>query len=422
MTGPVDPVAKAQPEALAIRARPRPVTRLSRKALTGLLGVAALTVLGGTIWALKPPAKKTSADELYSTDRKATAEGLNTLPKDYAALGADNGGVPKLGPPLPGDLGRPILKAQQDGRVGADGMTPIGAAGSPAATAADEARQQQLKSAQDAIGSPLFSVSDTRSAASSVAGAGPSDVTALAQALTPTSPAANGAPTAPTGSAPSRHETFASASGDQLTVSTHRLDAPASPYSVMAGTTINAALVTGLDSDLPGQVIATVTAPVFDTVTGRVLLIPQGSRLLGMYDSQVAFGESRAMVVWTRLILPNGRSEVLDRLSATDRQGFAGVTDTVDNHWGRLVGGAALSSLLGVGAELAAPENQTNGTSGEIVIATRNGVQDTVNQVGQELTRRNLDIKPTIKVRPGYPLRVLVSRDLVLEPYSGLGS
>jgi len=175
-------MAKTQPETLAIRARPQPVTRLSRKALAGLLGVAALAVLGGTIWALKPPAKPTSPDELYSTDRKATAEGLNTLPKDYSALGADNAGVPKLGPPLPGDLGRPILKAQQDGQLGAEGTPPIGAAGSPGATAADQAREQQVKSAQDAIDSPLFSVSDTRGAASAIAGAGAGDVGALVQA------------------------------------------------------------------------------------------------------------------------------------------------------------------------------------------------------------------------------------------------
>jgi type IV secretion system protein VirB10 len=143
---------------------------------------------------------------------------------------------------------------------------------------------------------------------------------------------------------------------------------------------------------------------------------PQGARLLGTYDSQTAFGDSRAMVVWTRLILPNGRSVILDRLSGVDPQGFAGVADSVDHHWRRLIGGAAVSSLLGVGAELAAPS--TSGGDSQIVIATRNGVQDAVNQVGQELTRRNLDIKPTIEVRPGLPLRVLVSRDLVLEPYS----
>ncbi|WP_371130381.1 TrbI/VirB10 family protein [Phenylobacterium sp.] len=138
--------------------------------------------------------------------------------------------------------------------------------------------------------------------------------------------------------------------------------------------------------------------------------------MLGTYDSQTAFGDSRAMVVWTRLILPNGRSVILDRLPGVDAQGFAGVADSVDRHWRRLVGGAAVSSLLGVGAEFASP--QTNGRDGQIVIAARNGGQDIVNQVGQELTRRNLDIRPTITARPGHPIRVLVSRDLVLEAYA----
>lgn len=416
------PSAKAPPESLAIRARPRPVTRLSRKALAGILGVSAALILGGTFWALRPPAKKAASDELYSTDRKAIAEGLNTLPKDYGSLGGA-GGVPRLGPPLPGDLGRPILGAEQAGRLPAGAVPAIGAGSAPTA-AADEVRQQQIKAAQDAMGSGLFSVSDVRGVAGG-GGPGPggpgADLGTLAQALTAPVAGAS-APSATAGAlTPSRHEAFATAASDQATVSSHRLETPPSPYTVMAGTVIAAALVTGLDSDLPGQVIATVTAPVFDSVTGKTLLIPQGARLLGAYDSQVAFGESRAMVVWTRLVLPDGRSVVLDRLAGADAQGYAGVADTVDNHWGRLVGGAVLSSALGVGAELASPETQTTGNNGEIIIATRNGVQDTVNQVGQELTRRNLDIKPTIKVRPGFPLRVLVSKDLVLEPYSRPG-
>lgn len=410
------PRAKAPPETLEIRARPRPVTRLSRKALAGILGVSAVLVAGGTLWALRPSDKKASPGELYSTDRRTTAEGLSTLPKDYAALGAGSA-VPKLGPPLPGDLGRPILNAEQAGRLPAGAVPPIGTAGA-AAGPADEVRQQQIKAAHDAIGSGLFSVSDVHTAAAGGASSGaPTDLGSLAQALTVPALATLGADAL----TPSRHEAFAGAASDMATVSTHRLEAPASPYTVMAGTIIPAALVTGLDSDLPGQVIATVTAPVFDTVTGKTLLIPQGARLLGAYDSQVAFGEIRAMVVWTRLILPNGQSVVLDRLAGTDPAGYAGVADTVDNHGGRLIGGALLTSALGVGAELASPQSQASGNGNEIVIATRNGAQDTVNQVGQELTRRNLDIKPTIKVRPGFQLRVLVSRDLVLEPYGSPG-
>jgi type IV secretory pathway VirB10-like protein len=406
MTAPI----KEAPEALAIRAKPRPVTRLSRKAIAGLLGGSALVVLGGTLWALRPPAAKSAPDELYSTEHRAVAEGVSRLPRDYAGMANEgaSAAAPKLGPPLPGDLGLPIVAAQADGRMAAEAAPSIGSPNPGAPAVVNQAREQRLKAAQDAIASGLFSVSDRSRTAPAIGGEAGGVRDSLAIPTTAESPSQNG-PTL------SRREAFANASGDQQTASAHRLEAPASPYLVLAGTAISAALVTGLNSDLPGQVIATVTAPVYDTVTGGILLVPQGSRLLGTYDSQTAFGDSRALVVWTRLILPNGRSVILDRLSGVDAQGFAGVTDSVDHHWRQLIGGAAVSSLLGVGAELASP--QTNGSDGQIVVAARNGVQDTANQVGQELTRRNLDIKPTIKIRPGIPLRVLVGRDLVLEPY-----
>lgn len=408
----MSPPAKEAPDALTIRAKPRPVTRLSRKAIAGLLGGAALVVLGGTLWALRPPAAKPPPDELYSTEHRAVAEGVSRLPRDYAGVAkeADSTNAPKLGPPLPGDLGLPIVAAQTDGRMAGGGAPSIGSANPGAPTVASQAREQRLKAAQDAIASPLFSVADHGRSAPAIGGEPGVIRDSLAIPTTAEAPNQN-SPTL------SRHEAFANAAGDPQTASAHRLEAPASPYSVLAGTVILAALVTGLNSDLPGQVIATVTAPVYDTVTGEILLVPQGSRLLGTYDSQTAFGDSRALVVWTRLILPNGRSVVLDQLPGVDAQGFAGVADSVDHHWRRLIGGAAVSSLLGVGAELASP--QTNGSDGQIVIAARNSVKDTVNQVGQELTQHNLDIKPTIKIRPGFPLRVLLSRDLVLEPYSG---
>lgn len=401
---------KEAPEALAIRAKPRPVTRLSRKAIAGLLGGASLVVLGGTLWALRPPAPKPAPDELYSTEHRTVAEGVSRLPHDYAAA-TDEGGAaafPKLGPPLPGDLGLPIIAAQADGRMAGGGGRSIGSPDPGGPTVASQAREQRLKAAQDAIASGLFSVSDRSHSTPATGGEAGGVQDALALPTAAEAASQNG-PTL------SRHEAFANASGDQQTASAHRLEAPASPYSVLAGTVISAALVTGLNSDLPGQVIAAVTAPVYDTVTGRTLLIPQGARLLGSYDSQTAFGDSRALVAWTRLILPNGKSVVLDRLSGVDVQGFAGVADSVDRHWRRLIGGATVSSLLGVGAELASP--QTSGNGGQIIIAARNGVQDMVNQVGQELTRRNLDTKPTITVRSGFPLRVVVSRDLVLEAY-----
>jgi CDGSH-type Zn-finger protein len=145
---------------------------------------------------------------------------------------------------------------------------------------------------------------------------------------------------------------------------------------------------------LPGDVIATVTEPVYDTATGKFLLIPQGSRILGKYNSQVSYGQSRVQVVWNRIILPDTSSLTLDNLVGTDPAGYAGLEDDVDWHWNRIVAGAVLTTLLGVGAELAAPENRQDGN--RIVIAGRDSAQDSINQVGQEITRRNMNIQPTL--------------------------
>lgn len=162
------------------------------------------------------------------------------------------------------------------------------------------------------------------------------------------------------------------------------LQMPVSPYQVMAGTVIAGALVTGIKSDLPGDVIAMVTEPVYDTATGKFLLIPQGSRILGKYNSQVSYGQSRVQVMWNRIILPDTPSLMLDNLVGTDAAGYAGLEDGVDWHWDRIFAGAVLTTLLGVGAELAAPENRQDG--GRVTIAGRDSAQDSINQVGQEMT------------------------------------
>jgi len=145
-------------------------------------------------------------------------------------------------------------------------------------------------------------------------------------------------------------------------------------------------------------------------------LVPQGSRLIGQYDSQVAYGQRRVLLVWTRLIHPDGSSLVLDRLPTTDVAGQSGLEDRVDWHWNRIFAGAALSTLIDVGAELAAPDRVD--ADGRIVIATRESVQETVNQVGQQVTRRNLDLQPTLTVRAGFPVRVVVNHDLMLQPFA----
>jgi type IV secretion system protein VirB10 len=201
---------------------------------------------------------------------------------------------------------------------------------------------------------------------------------------------------------------------DKRTVSGEGLEGPASRFVVQAGSVIPAALLAGIRSDLPGQVTGQVTEDVYDSPTGRYLLIPQGSKLIGTYDSQVSFGQSRVLLVWTRLILPNGRSIVLERQPGADPEGYAGLEDQVDYHWDRLFTAAALSTLLGVGSELGASDSN-------IIRALRRGSSDTLNQAGQQVVRRNLNVQPTLTIRPGFPVRVIVNRDLVLSPYQSCG-
>src|SRR5216683_2017563 len=161
-----------------------------------------------------------------------------------------------------------------------------------------------------------------------------------------------------------------------------------------------------------GYYTAQVSENVYDTPTGKYLLIPQGARLIGLYDSQVAFGQSRVLLVWTRLLMPNGRSIVLERQPGTDTSGYSGLEDEVNNHWGVLFKAAVLSTLLSVGSEAGTSGNENN-----LVQAIRRGGSQSFNQVGQRVVSRNLDIQPTLTIRPGFPVRVIVSRDLMLAPY-----
>ncbi len=197
-------------------------------------------------------------------------------------------------------------------------------------------------------------------------------------------------------------------------INPHRLVAPVSPYTLTAGSIIAASLITGLNSDLPGLVTAQVTENAYDSITGRTLLVPQGSRLIGSYDSVVAFGQKRALVVWQRIILPDGSSTRIDNVPATDVAGYAGLSDKVDAHTWQLLKGVALSTLLGVGTELSLGHSEN-----DLVRAIRESVQQGTSRAGDQIVTRNLNIQPTLEVRPGWPLRVVVHKDIVLAPWPG---
>lgn len=396
---------KADPDTLALRASPRPVTRLNRRMLAVLAGTLGAIILGATLWSLQPHKRERNpATELYNVDRVSRAESLDQLPKDYSKVPVAAKPVPVLGEPLPGDLG-PAIVAQRN-----------------AGASAQTGRIAQPGDAEEAARSGVFFRSGAvKAAPSPTASTAMPDPVSGNQPFNPMAPAvASAQPTDPTAvqNRQDQKQAFVANGGDTATRNPASLQLPASPYQVMAGTIIPAALVTGINSDLPGQVIANVTETVYDTATGRFLLIPQGSRLIGRYDSQVSFGQRRVLLVWTRLILPDTSSISLDRLPGIDPAGYAGLEDGVDWHWDRILAGAALSTLLGVGAELAAPNN--SGSNGGITVAVRQSAQDTVNQTGQEITKRNVSIQPTLTIRPGFPMRVMVNKDLILRPYQPL--
>ena len=210
-----------------------------------------------------------------------------------------------------------------------------------------------------------------------------------------------------------RHAAFLNGPVDRQTVAPDRVAPPASPYILQAGAVIPAALITGIRSDLPGQITAQVTENVYDSPTGSLLLIPQGTRIIGQYDDGVTFGQRRVLLVWNRLILPGGQSIVLERLPGADASGYAGLEDGVDYHWWDLMRAAGLSTLLAIGADLATDDED------RLVQAIRDGAVDTINQAGQQIVQRQLQVAPTLTIRPGFPVRIIVTRDLVLEPYGG---
>jgi type IV secretion system protein TrbI len=365
--------------------RPR-ITRLSRKVLAGGTALALLLISGAVLWALRSnQPHNPSPDELYSTDHHTIADGLTTLPRNYAEIAHD---IPQIGQPLPGGLARPISSTEgQSAPIGLD------AEQHRANQETEAARTSKVFASTTApVAQPQSSKETSTNATSS------SDETF-------------------TQNGQDRKLLFVNAPVDRRTTAPDRISRPASPFVIQAGTIIPAALITGIRSDLPGQITAQVTEAVFDSPTGRVKLVPQGARLIGVYDSQVAFGQSRVLLVWTRLIMPNGRSIVLERQQGADAGGYSGLEDEVDNHWKELLGAAALSTLLGVGSELGSGADTGSNTA--VLQALRLGTANSLNQTGQQLVRRNLNVQPTLTIRAGYPVRVIVNRDIILEPYRG---
>ncbi|BBB11064.1 TrbI/VirB10 family protein [Sphingomonas sp. ID1715] len=395
---------KADPETLVLRAAPGRVTRFRRGAIVAIAAAGSTAIIGVAWLALKPA----TLSLIAPSDEKLV--GAKAPPDALAGAPTSYGDVPKLGPPLPGDLGRPILERQR--QLG--GMVPPDPAADAVSRAAQEAEaeRQRIAAEQKAAresGVMLQLAGGGRAAA-------PAPVTT--DASVPPASAETAKPLLDPDRDPNaqgrKNELVGRANRDD-DINPHALAQSVSPWILQAGSIIAASLITGLNSDLPGLVTAQITENVYDSVTGRGLLIPQGSRLIGSYDSVVAFGQSRALVVWQRIILPDGSSIRIDNVPATDTQGYAGLSDRIDRHTWQLLKGVALSTLLGVGTELS-----FGSTESDLVRAIRESAQQSGARASDQLVTRNLNIQPTLRVRPGWPLRVVVHKDIILPgPWGG---
>lgn len=373
-TPPVDPAVKA----MRLRADPPRPLRLSRKtALIGASGLA-LSIAAAVGIGLLTPETDEPAVEL-TTASGPPPEAVRALPADYQA--------PRLGPPLPGDLGGPILNARRTAEAEQTSAAQTGAARDPQADARQAALQRLQAEAEAARVSSVVMLQGPMS----LAGNAPAPPQ-LIPGVSSTGPE----PRPASGAGPQTAPVPASEAGATL----------------LAGSIIEASLVTGIRSDLAGPVLGQITADVHDTLTGRRLLAPKGSRLIGLQEAQVVQGQSRLQVRWTRILLPDGRSIFLDDQIASDPQGYAGLEDRTDRRWGERLRAAALTTLLAMSS--AAVDIDADDRWGR---TARDGAARGVDTLGRGLAEQGLALPPRITIRPGYAFRIILTQDLDLPPY-----
>lgn len=377
-------------DSIALKAKPRPVARFNRKLFACVAIVGALVLSGIVGKAFKDKEQPRAAiEDRVKVGSVLTSEAMAALPTSYAQVQTPETQVQEVA------------------------AAPAASAGVTARGESEEARNERLRLQQkrrDAKEAGVFfQTSQSRGNSGGGSAGGFSGGSASAPGSNTFSFDLERDQNNQEGKQGFLDKTVAS-----NTTNPYPLIDAVSPYQVMAGSIIAASLLTGVNSDLPGFVTAQVTENVYDTASGRFLLVPQGSRLIGRYDSVVTYGQKRALLVWQRLVMPDSSSISLENLPATDTSGYAGLSDKVDAHTWQLIKGVALSTLLGVGTEIGFGDDE-----GDFIRALRESTQSNVNRAGQRLVDRNMNIQPTITIRQGWPLRVIVHKDLILRPYRG---
>jgi type IV secretory pathway VirB10-like protein len=372
----------------------------------GIVGLVALAALAIMVHVRKPAAKVAITEEPAKLSDKpiipAFIEEAPSTPLPPVERPAPAAPVP-LFPPL-----APALPPRPP----------------PVDPVAERAREKQAELDEQARGAGLFFQTTSREATERAASAPPSASSApplpLGMAALPPGPGGvlspGAAPAAFDPNQQDRKNAFLDAPHLPPDYLPTTIQAPLSPYELKATSIIPATLLTGINSDLPGPIIAQVRERVFDTATGRYLLIPQGARLLASYDSMVAWGQERVLLCWNRLVFPDGHSINLRCMPAADLTGQAGLADEVDQHWGRLLAAAGLSTILSLGVQASA--GNPSGFQPSLAQSAARNAAGEVSVIGQSIVQRQINIQPTITVRPGFGVNVIVNTDMILEPYA----
>ncbi len=392
------PQPKIEAASLSLRVPPPRAVRFRRGLILTLSALGAGGVMVVAVMALNPSHHE--GGQVSQSEPQIASGHLPDLlakaPASYADM-AKPGNTP-TDPAF--QNGSPTLQASFDAQPMPRGFVPVGSA--TGSSAFEEAQTSRRAARSSAVLVALHPISDRQGvvAATSDEGAGSAGILSSPELQN----AREGQPHMPSSNR---------AQGGQTALGEHAIVPPVSPWVVSAGTIISASLITGVNSDLPGEVTAQVTQNVFDSATGNVLLIPQGARLIGRTGDTVAYGQTRAVILWHRLLFPDGSSLDLDKQPAADAMGHAGLSDQINNHSWALIKGIALSTLLGVGTELSFGESD-----GRLVRALRESTEANADRASQQITSKNLDVHPTLSVRPGWPVTIIVDQDLVLRPWS----
>jgi type IV secretion system protein TrbI len=384
------------------------VKRFNRR--TVFILIAAITAVAiaafGTSLTRDPPARKFTESQAETTMAPLAPDVVNHLPGSYAD-------VPQLGRPMPGDLGliaagKPmVLNGTPTGLPAPMPVTFSSSVPGRARIVTEEAKlAERAREGGFGFGGGASSSAASSDGADRWAGLG-------------TPPLIPGAPAIPRSDrdADNRQDDkqeFLERNRVARWDLKDRLHVPASAFTLFAGTVVPGVLITGINSDLPGQIEGQISQNVYDTVSGRHLILPQGTKLLGSYDSRVTYGQVRVLVVWTRIIRPDGSNLDLEGMPGTDLSGYAGLTGKVDRHLSRILGAVVLGSLIQAGT--AAGTSYTDPTFSD---RARQGAGQGINEATQQIVRKELQLQPTILVAPGARFAVFTTRDLSIPPYTG---